>query len=613
MPRFNRSSYTLLALVIVTLLVALLVRRQTAAPLLAAGAGEPIVDVLASPEPSAAASLLPRTVDPTQPPVPSGESQGETHAQQPDPTPESGVPVAPPDPPRSGLIDRQRFFYEPDWYAPQIQAFLDAQPGPLKRYRLKIWNREHSFAEILSSQSSLYSINPRIVLALIEQQSGLISNGSPSDDAAKFMLGYRGEDGRIAGWNGQLRWAIRQLHHAQRDFPGTPELSYADQTRSPLPEGMQLPDYAIARVLAATTTAPELAAKLDGGSGSFVAVYTRLFGDPREPPSGWPGPAAPFLSLPMESVHETESFFDHDTPFLQPNGSIVTYRGDQGEYPAYDGHDGWDYGMLTPEPVLAAADGTVVFAGNSDDGCGVAQVVIIDHGNGYRTLYWHLARPEIEPGPVSRGQLIGVAGESGCAVGSHLHFQVQYLGRDTDPAGWCGPEGSDPWAAHPAGQTSSWLWQDTPSPCGLPANAVVVDTGDSGFRRIGEGWQEGDQGVGGGSLGVLSLPSDSSRLALGVWRPELPRVGRYRVLAWVPYVWTGLLDAEAARYVVGHADGSGDSREVEVNQVLVANGWADLGVYEFDPARKPFVGLAASDTSVGNNVWYDAVVWIPVE
>ena len=300
MPRFNRSSYTLLALVIVTLLVALLVRRQTAAPLLAAGAGEPIVDVLASPEPSAAASQLPRTVDPTQPPVPSGESQGETHAQQPDPTPESGVPVAPPDPPRSGLIDRQRFFYEPDWYAPQIQAFLDAQPGPLKGYRLKIWNREHSFAEILSSQSSLYSINPRIVLALIEQQSGLISNGSPSDDAAKFMLGYRGEDGRIAGWNGQLRWAIRQLHHAQRDFPGTPELSYADQTRSPLPEGMQLPDYAIARVLAATTTAPELAAKLDGGSGSFVAVYTRLFGDPREPPSGWPGPAAPFLSLPME-------------------------------------------------------------------------------------------------------------------------------------------------------------------------------------------------------------------------------------------------------------------------------------------------------------------------
>ena len=88
---------------------------------------------------------------------------------------------------------------------------------------------------------------------------------------------------------------------------------------------------------------------------------------------------------------------------MQPNGSIVTYRGDQGEYPAYDGHDGWDYGMLTPEPVLAAADGTVVFAGNSDDGCGVAQVVIIDHGNGYRTLYWHLARPEIEPGRSAAG------------------------------------------------------------------------------------------------------------------------------------------------------------------------------------------------------------------
>ncbi|NJO83496.1 MAG: M23 family metallopeptidase, partial [Blastochloris sp.] len=80
------------------------------------------------------------------------------------------------------------------------------------------------------------------------------------------------------------------------------------------------------------------------------------------------------------------------------------------------------------------------FAGNSDDGCITpARGVIIDHGNGYRTLYWHMSVLQVETGElVGQGAQLGIAGASGCAFGPHLHFQVQYLGRDVDPYGWCG-------------------------------------------------------------------------------------------------------------------------------------------------------------------------------
>lgn len=593
-------------LILATFGTSLLVRRQTAL----------LEDV------SAAAAPIPtppveRQIDPL---APTSASAPHSHPEpNPDtaPTPTLGPEVPPPAPPRAALINRERFFYEPDFNPAQIQAYLDTQAGPLKGYRATIGSREHSFAEVLGSQTALYSINPRVVLALIEQQSGMITSAAPSEEQQRFMLGFRGENEGRAGWMSQLRWAIRELHRAQRDFPGGPDLTYADQTHSPLPPGLSVADYAVARVLAQTTTAPELPLKLDQGNSSFVAVYTRLFGDPRDAPempsAAWPAPAEPFLTLPMETPHETTSFFDHDTPFLTPSGSIVTYRGDTSPTLSYDGHDGWDFGMLPPEPVLAAADGTVVFAGSSDDGCGVAQVVIIDHGNGYRTLYWHLSAPTVEPGPVTRGQQIGTAGSSGCATGPHLHFQVQYLGRDTDSNGWCGPKGNDPWANHPAGQISTWLWRDQPSPCDLPDNAVVVDTTDPNFKRLGPGWDEVAQGIGGTALNVMSTPRNGRTLTVGAWRPNLPAAGRYRVLAWVPYVPNGLKDAEAARYIVGHADGSGETQEVVVSQVNIANGWADLGVHSFDPGRAPFVGLTANDSEAGNNVWYDAVIWVPVE
>lgn len=168
--------------------------------------------------------------------------------------------------------------------------------------------------------------------------------------------------------------------------------------------------------------------------------------------------------------------------------------------------------------------------------------MIVDHGNGYRTLYWHLSEILVAPGPIQRGAPLGIVGASGCVTGPHLHFQVQFLGRDTDPYGWCGPDGQDPWANHPAGSASTWLWSWMPSPCALPADTIMVEPGDPTWRNRGPGWEEVAGGVGGSVIRATTVSAQSRDLPNAVWIPVLPADGEYRVMTWVPYIRNGIAD-----------------------------------------------------------------------
>lgn len=395
----------------------------------------------------------------------SAQEPGTPSVPTPTPTPTS-APA-----PADSFFDPQQLSYAPDFYESAIQQFLVDYPGPLKGLNLWVGNRQQSFAEVLVCETSLYSINPKILLALLEQQSGMLTTTEPTTEQMARAMGFEHDSGLRA----QLHQAAIEIRFAIRDYAvrggeNLPDLVFFDGTQQATPEGISLSRYALSRVLAKTTTPENLPAKLN----AFLRTYTNLFDDPRHPPKGWPSPAAPFLWWPTDRPARITSFFDHNTPFLQTNGSTMSYWGLEDAALSYDGHTGWDYALRPPDPVLAAADGTVVFAGNSDDGCNSpSRSVIIDHGNGYRTLYWHLDSFGVETGQtVTRGTQIGVAGETGCAIGPHLHFQVQYLGRDIDPYGWCATT-PDPWAASPAGQQSRWLWANMPNPCGPPPQATL--------------------------------------------------------------------------------------------------------------------------------------------
>ena len=96
-------------------------------------------------------------------------------------------------------------------------------------------------------------------------------------------------------------------------------------------------------------------------------------------------------------------------------------------------HQGVDIANRGAPDVLAADAGTVIVAGWPDN-FGYGNRVIIDHGNGYRTLYAHLQAIYVVPGQtVNRGARIGRMGSTGRSTGTHLHFEVIQGGAHLNP------------------------------------------------------------------------------------------------------------------------------------------------------------------------------------
>jgi murein DD-endopeptidase MepM/ murein hydrolase activator NlpD len=94
-------------------------------------------------------------------------------------------------------------------------------------------------------------------------------------------------------------------------------------------------------------------------------------------------------------------------------------------------HSGVDLAAPPNEPVHAAADGVVVFAGWAG---GSGRTVRIQHRGGRETLYGHLSTILAKEGwEVARGEVIGLLGKSGRATGHHLHFAYFLDGNAVDP------------------------------------------------------------------------------------------------------------------------------------------------------------------------------------
>jgi murein DD-endopeptidase MepM/ murein hydrolase activator NlpD len=99
----------------------------------------------------------------------------------------------------------------------------------------------------------------------------------------------------------------------------------------------------------------------------------------------------------------------------------------------WGGHTGVDIGAWTGSPVKAA-DGGYVAVATGGWNAGYGNYVIIDHGNGFVTLYGHLNSIYVKPGEsVTAGEQIGAVGNTGNSTGPHLHFEIRYQGVPRDP------------------------------------------------------------------------------------------------------------------------------------------------------------------------------------
>lgn len=97
-------------------------------------------------------------------------------------------------------------------------------------------------------------------------------------------------------------------------------------------------------------------------------------------------------------------------------------------------HSGLDIGAAYGASIVAADGGTVTIAGVNG---GYGNCVMIDHGNGYYTLYGHMSSIAVSVGQsVSKGATIGYVGSTGVSTGPHLHFEIRQGTTILDPENW---------------------------------------------------------------------------------------------------------------------------------------------------------------------------------
>ena len=128
-------------------------------------------------------------------------------------------------------------------------------------------------------------------------------------------------------------------------------------------------------------------------------------------------------------------------PLLRPgDGSISSYFGTRRSYndgPFTSYHAGVDLRGATGTPVHAPATGTVVLA---EELIVRGRAILLDHGWGVVTGYWHLDAIEVEVGQrVERGDVIGLIGNTGLSMGSHLHWEMWIDGVPVNPIQWLEP------------------------------------------------------------------------------------------------------------------------------------------------------------------------------
>lgn len=135
-------------------------------------------------------------------------------------------------------------------------------------------------------------------------------------------------------------------------------------------------------------------------------------------PAPVPGSGGQFYAQVQSGVRGNSNF-------IWPTSGIIT------QYPAWY-HMALDIANPGGPAILASDTGTVIYAGCVSYGYGCS--LIVDHGNGYQTLYAHMSSYSPNAGDaVSQGQQIGVMGSTGRSTGTHLHFEIRSGGTLLNP------------------------------------------------------------------------------------------------------------------------------------------------------------------------------------
>lgn len=151
-----------------------------------------------------------------------------------------------------------------------------------------------------------------------------------------------------------------------------------------------------------------------------------------------------FALVPGQILYVPDGVIEEEKPVVRPRFLAEIKAGVKGtsnfiwptsggitQYPVWY-HMALDIANPSAPPILAADSGTVTYAECVRYGYGCH--IIIDHGNGYQSLYAHLSRINVSSGQaVSQGQQIGLMGSTGRSTGTHLHFEIRSGGQLLNP------------------------------------------------------------------------------------------------------------------------------------------------------------------------------------
>lgn len=346
------------------------------------------------------------------------------------------------------LLPDSEMVYGPAYVGFDVAGFVAGQGGYLADYTEEVEGRLLDGATIVQLVAQRFSVGPRVLLALLEMQSGWITQPSPAAETLETPLGC--VQGCQPGLFGQLSWAAVRLNEGYYGwkYGGRTTARLGDGTRAAFAPGLNPGSAGVQNCLAA------LSANWDDwlgkiGPDGFPLAYERFFGNPfayTVDPLVPPTLSQPELRLPWEAGRTW--YFTGG-----PHGGWGNGSGDA----ALDFVPGDKIPDCTvsAEWAVAAAPGMVLRSENGEvlldlDGDGFEQT-------GWVLLYMHVyAEERVQVGVyVQRGQPIGHPScEGGFADASHLHFARRYNG-EWIPAGkgplplvlsgWTAHEGAAPY------------------------------------------------------------------------------------------------------------------------------------------------------------------------